>query len=211
VRAALAECGEHVLFLVDDTIFCRAWSAEKCAKILSAIDVIGVSLRLGMNTHECYPLGRSQRVPRLVEINPFLARRLNGMNAWRWPGADGDFGYPLEVSSSVYRTRDVLAMLRDGFCNPNELELELANRAESADYRKSHPWLASYATSVAFSNPCNRVQSQFQNRAGSQLGYSAARMLELWEQGYRIDIYAFVGYVPRAAHEEAPLRFVRQS
>lgn len=194
--------GEHVLFLVDDTIFVRRWSPVSCDKQLRANGgTIGYSLRLGMNTSYCYPLARDQRIPPTVGWPSMIT--------WDWTCADGDFGYPLELSSSVYRTQDILAALSTyKFRNPNELEVVLSELGTRT--LKMRPWLMAHETSVAFSNPCNKVQTIYHNRAGTDPNRSADALLDLWEQGYRIDVEALAGYVPRGAHEEAPLTFVRR-
>lgn len=201
IRRLLVD-GERVLFVVDDTIFVDRFSPAKIAGALAAHqEAIGFSLRLGRNTTYCYPVAREQALPHFVPMS--------GARGWHWPGADGDFGYPLEVSSSVYRTADILyALAGTHFRNPNELEAHLARVAPA--FATSRPWLMAYETSIAFSNPCNRVQSAFANRAGAAPRLTADALLEAWEQGYRIDVEALAGYVPRGAHEEAPLRLVKR-
>ena len=205
VRQLLADAGDHVLFLVDDTLFVRPWSPALCVAALDRHpDALGFSLRLGRNTTYCYPAARVQAVPRFAVSNG------GEMVGWQWagPDADGDFAYPLEVSSSVYRTQDILDILTGvGFRNPNELELVLASRAPAAAHLR--PSLLALGTSVAFSNPCNKVQEVFANRAGSEPARSPEALLELWEEGYRLDVAALAGHTPRGAHEEAALVLVR--
>jgi hypothetical protein len=203
VRRAIAAAGEHVLLLVDDTVFVRRWSPAWTAHALTANQfAIGVSLRLGENTTHCYPSARDQVVPMHESFDDWIA--------WRWPGEDGDFGYPLELSSSVYRTDDIQnALMQWPFRSPNELEALLARR--TCVFAQTRPWLMSYETSVAFSVPANRVQNTYANRAGSNPELSAEALLQAWEAGYRIDVEALAGHTPRGAHEEVPFKFVRRT
>jgi hypothetical protein len=208
VRRLLARAGEHALFLVDDTVFVRRWEPSLCATAMTrGPGAIGVSLRLGDNATYCYPHARAQPIP---DRGPLPDDIGTGLWAHHWPGADGDFGYPLELSSSVYRTADILAALEGvSFTNPNTLEATLAARAPM--FASARPWLMSYETSVAFSVPANRVQNTYANRAGSNPELSAEALLQAWEDGYRIDVEALAGYTPRGAHEEVPLKFMRRS
>lgn len=198
VRTWLRDCGdEHVLFLVDDTIFVREWSPSFVETMMHH-GHLGFSLRLGSNTTYCYPIGREQHLPTLY-INPSIV-------TWQWPGADGDFGYPLEVSSSVYRTGDIISALGYArFHNPNELEVLLAHSVNKIAPRKGSDYLMAYETSVAFSCPANRVQTQFHNRAGSLDESTPEALLDAFEQGYRLDVDAYAGMVPNGAHQEVPL------
>lgn len=216
VRHLLANAGEHVLFLVDDTIFVRGWSPAECVVVGLQNDdepgVIGVSLRLGMNTSYCYPAARQQSVPTFHQVG--LRMIETDLMLLRWPGADGDFSYPLEVSSSIYRTADILSALDAlkehdvGFRNPNELEAALASFAPL--FSGHRPWLMAYETSVAVSVPCNRVQHAFANRAGADPTLTSESLLDAWEAEMAIDVDALAGYTSKGAHEEIPLRLVRR-
>jgi hypothetical protein len=125
---------DHILFLVDDTLFVRGFTiAEVQAALRTQREALGFSLRLGRNTTYCYPLNRSQRLP---EFSAVAGEKLL---KFKWPGADLDFGYPLELSSSVYRARELLPMLaRCEFSNPNTLEGRLAGQTS---YCEAMPFL----------------------------------------------------------------------
>src|SRR5205814_1009880 len=135
LRAAL-EGFERVLFLVDDNIFIRPFRMEDVAGALHASpSAVGFSLRLGRNISRCYPLGDSaQQLPPAEEVTPGILR-------YPWAEAIHDFGYPLEVSSSVYRMTDIgpeIARM-NGVKNPNQLE-ELLD-AGKPRFGESHPHL----------------------------------------------------------------------
>ena len=189
---------EFALFVVDDCLFVGDFDlAESAAALRRHLDAIGVSLRLGRNTTHCYALNKPQRLPNLQPASESLL-------AFRWPGMDCDFGYPLEVSSSLYRAADLREVLADvSFRNPNTLEAELANRAER--FRESHPVLLCPGQSLAFCAPVNLVQQVCANRAGTQPALSAAALAEKFADGWRIDVSRFDGFVPSGCHQEVEL------
>lgn len=202
VRALLGEC-DHVLFVVDDTIFVRPISV---AEMVSVLDddpsAIGVSLRLGANTTYCYPTAREQRVPEFELVAPTGP----WWKCWLWSDADGDFGYPLELSSSLYRANEILSLLSgQRFANPNLLEAVLASAAGTHFVTLGSPRLLCAPLSLAFSNPCNKVQSTFCNRSGSVEALSPEALLGVWQRGGRVDVGAYAGHTPHACHEEVPI------
>jgi glycosyltransferase involved in cell wall biosynthesis len=193
---------EFVLFLVDDCLFIGSFSLRECVAALQRQpEALGVSLRLGRNTTSCYALNKPQRVPTLTPAS-------NSLLAFRWPGMDGDFGYPLEVSSSIYRAADLRELLvQTPFRNPNTLEGELANRAQRL--RESHPVLLCPAQSLAFCAPVNLVQQVCENRAGNQSELSAGALAKKFAQGSRIDVARFDGFAPTGCHQEVELPLTR--
>lgn len=193
---------DHVLLLVDDTVFIRNFTASTLVEALDQRpEAVGLSLRLGRNTTYCYSLDRAQPLPQLEPIGPALFM-------FRWTDAEGDFGYPLEVSSSIYRTANLLPLLtQSAFNNPNTLEAHLAEQA--THYRASKPFLICPIDSLAFSAPLNKVQSVCNNRAGAKMEYSPGALAWLFAEGQRVNVGAFLDFVPRACHQEVELTLVR--
>ena len=188
----------HVLFVVDDALFVRAWSL---GGVLAALErnpeSLGFSLRLGRNTTHCYPLDRAQALPAFEQDGEVLA--------FDWTRAELDFGYPLEVSSSVYRVADIAPLLAGlRYKNPNELESRLDAAKRTLPGR---PRLLCHALSVAFCAPLNVVQHAFPNRAGNRGDHSPGRLAALFDAGLRIDVGALSGHVPSGCHEEIELPF----
>jgi hypothetical protein len=184
--------------LVDDNIFVRSFAlAPACRALGSHADAIAFSLRLGLNTAYCYALDRPQAVPP-------MARLAGGILSFEWTAAAGDFGYPLEVSSSIYRGSELLALLHQlPFENPTTLEARLAEQA--AAFVPRAPRLLCFERSVTFCNAVNRVQQLAANRSGTAAETSSERLAELFEQGYRIRTDAYAGTIPRACHQEVPV------
>lgn len=196
-----------VLFLVDDNIFVRDFSVVDIQGLLQAhARSLGFSLRLGTNTRYCYPLDKPQIVPRFTRVG-------NGVIIFDWTSAREsgyDFSYPLEVSSSVYRVGDLLPLLIPlRFRNPNTLEGMMA--ANSLRFGISKPFLLCYEQSRTFCAPLNRVQTIAENRASVAPEYSAKHLSEMFDDGYRINVNAYSGFVPNACHQEVELQFERRA
>jgi hypothetical protein len=201
---------EYVLFLVDDTMFVQSFSIpEILSSLQSNSDAIGFSLRLGMNTTYCYPKDVYMYLPAFEREDTF-ARVMR----YDWTTANYDFGYPMEICSSVYRKIDLLPFLRTIYSNPNELEGVLAAQTKKALsslseqqvnlYVKSY--LLCYWNSVAFTNPVNMVQTVTANRSGKSGRYSVSKLAEMYEDGFRIDVGQYRGFVPSSCHQEVELK-----
>jgi hypothetical protein len=194
---------DYLLFLVDDNLFVRPFSF---GTVMGALQrhprAVGFSLRLGRNAIRCYTRSISQRLPRLEPAGPDVL-------VFEWPGEEGDFGYPLEVSSSVY-PREVIAGLLGvlRYTSPNTLESQLAGAVFDYDLPRWRPQLCCPPVSVAFCAPVNRVQDAYPNRVGESGKLTAAELARRFDEGLRIEVEALDDFVPDACHCEVPLRFV---
>ena len=186
-----------VLFVVDDCLFIRPFSLLQLNQALEKdAKAIGYSLRLGRNTSWCYATDQAQASPDFEE-------QAEGLR-FRWPGQEGDFGYPLELSSSLYRWQDLrplLSLLPYG--NPNRLEQGLARLRWA--YAKRQPCLWCAEQSLAFCAPINKVQAVVDNRAGSCQDMGAAALNHLFLDGKRIAVEQLTNYSPKACHQEITL------
>jgi hypothetical protein len=183
-----------ILFLVDDCLFVRDFSLHHIRQLLAKhYNALGFSLRLGINTQYNYNRNKSQPLPRFRRI-------ANGILKYNWRRARSGFAYPLEVSSSVYRVKDLLPYLsRVRFSNPNTLEAKLSWLSR---YIRIRTCLLCYRLSVAFCNPLNRVQTIYSNRAGANPSYSIPMLSRLYDQGYRIDVKKYTNFTPNSCHQE---------
>jgi hypothetical protein len=189
-----------ILFLVDDNIFTQDFSILPALEaLLKNPAALGFSLRLGHNTIHSYSDNQPQSLPTFIKLK-------KGFLKYKWPVAEGDFGYPLEVSSSLYLASTLipfLAILQ--FRNPNELESAMASR--TSVFRMTHPELVCFEQSVTFCNPVNVVQSFNANRAAENFHYSVDDLLERFVCGERVDVESYSGFIPNACHQEVELRF----
>jgi hypothetical protein len=184
---------KYVMFLTDDTVFTKDFSITEIVTLLDkSKKVLGFSLRLGLNTDYCYPLNKQQKLPVHQQSKNFLF--------WTWMNEEHDWGYPLEVSSSVYRVETILSLLNTfNVANPNTFEYMM-------DRSKSNvgnlPIMACYRNSVAFANPINKIKPDNQNRSGTNPKYSVDSLLTIYEIGGRINPREFDDFVPNGAHQE---------
>ena len=187
-------------FLVDDNIFTNRFELRDVLnKFKQRRDLIGFSFRLGENTTNCYMNDCKQELPEFINIG-------ENMLLFDWSRADQDFGYPLELSSSIYPINILLPLLVSiSFQSPNTLEEKMAYHARN--FRSSHPYLACYRRSVAFCNPVNFVQEEIANRAGVTHFYRTDELRDRFEQGERINIDNFNGFISNACHQEVELIF----
>ncbi len=190
-----------ILFLVDDNIFVGDFRLQDLTEAMDEHpDAIGFSLRLGANTGYSYSLDKKQAIPAFQETG-------GGICKFNWTKADGDFSYPLEVSSSLYRTSDILDVIGPhDFMNPNTLEALLAGAA--CGYLDSHPSLLCFQRSISFCAPVNMVQTTYDNRAGGRPEYSSESLAAKFSAGYRIDVSRYAGFIPGACHQEVDLFLV---
>lgn len=194
VMSLLPPC-KYLLFLVDDNIFVRHFTLRETEELVDQHpNALGVSLRLGRNTTYCYSLDKPQKLPEFYELG-------NEHLKYIWTSAEHDFGYALELSSSVYRVADMLPLLSTlDFSNPNTLESALA--ACKGRFSQSHPHLICFTTSVTFCAPVNIVQTGAENRAASADEFSASNLSERFTEGYRVNIARLCGLTPNACHQE---------
>ena len=190
---------KYVLFLVDDNLFVRNFSLRNIFSLLDThTDAVACSLRLGRNTNFCYMFDSAQELPSFTPLH-------SGLLKYRWPDAQYDFGYPLEVSSSVFRVSEIYPVIAElEFTNPNTLESELARIAGQFAHR--HPFLLCYDQSVTFCNPLNLVQTAWKNRSGRNPMYTAENLAAQFSHGYRVNVNSYTNFIPRAVHQEVELK-----
>ncbi len=201
---SLLQDSEYILFLVDDNIFVRDFHvSDVISSLQNYPDSLGFSLRLGRNTTYCYSLDNEQRPP---EFHPFGEA---GHLRYNWTISDYDFGYPLEVSSSVYRTADILPFISQlSFYNPNTLEGFMADRA--SEFKDKLPFLLCFEQTITFCAPINKVQNTAAaNRASDNAAYSPENLLKIFNDGYRIDVLAYNDFLPNSCHQEVVLKLVQ--
>lgn len=194
---------DYLLFLVDDNVFVRAFSLAAALHALRRRpQAIGFSLRLGRNTTYCYPHAATQIPPPFAAVAP-------GVLAFDWPGAQHDFGYPFEVSSSIYPAATIAGLLATlDYSNPNTLEEALALATRRYGLSRERRELCCFETSVTFCNAVNKVQTTLANRSGDSPALSAAALADLFDAGMRIDTEALTGFLPNGCHGDVPFAFV---
>ena len=187
---------EYILFLTDDSIIINDFSIVDILDLLKQNkELLGFSLRLGRNLDYCYSLSKDQVLP-VHSLN-------NDIMTWEWMKGEYDWGYPLEVSSSVYRVPTIEKIHYScSYINPRFLEYFL--HTHSKMFQASHPLMACYKNSSAFSAPVNTV-GDAENKKGSQEKYTVDNLLKIYEEGARINPDKFSHYFPKSVHEEVEI------
>jgi hypothetical protein len=182
LKELVAGADSHVLFGVDDALFCGDLPlGDAVAALQARPSLLCVHLRLSPGLNFCHTADVIQRLPRL--------RTLGGELAW-FAGGDGshDWDYPFDLCGTVYSKPVVERILReieaaegvDGLSHPNKLEAS-GNKAiarlrafKELDQQTHRACLQRRAMVVV---TINRVQSIFRNRvfgpavhSGSQKG-----------------------------------------
>jgi hypothetical protein len=81
---------------------------------------------------------------------------------WRDPALKGDWSYPLSLDSTIFRTEDILPLLKNlSYENPNTLEGTLAT------HPINKPYMICYKDSLVFNIPVNKVQTANGNHCGN--------------------------------------------
>jgi len=186
---------QYVLFMVDDCVCVNSFSIQHIqTQLENQLDCIGFSLRLGKNIVYCYPFSCSQLQPKFVSIQ-------NNILKFDWRTVQYDFGYPLELSSSMYRVKDIFHVWNDIACTVNHLEHLLW--INSKDLRESNPMLLCFHQSCAFCNPLNVIASgSNKNRNSLRPEYSVNALADYFEQGLKIDVTQCFSNLTKAVHQE---------
>ena len=153
--------------------------------LLARNDCLAFSLRLGLGLTRFYMGNRDQEVP---DLTP--ADKNSQTYQFQWNEADGDFAYPLEISSSLLKLNVIWSrLLRKKWHSPNTLELALANMA--GRYKQKYPVLLTFREPHAVAVPLNMVQQDFVgNRSGGKECYQADALCRLFLEGGRADLTA---------------------
>lgn len=200
---AIETC-EHIFFMVDDNIFTHDFFIKDVVSALRVEpEAIGFSLRLGRNTDYCYTKNAKQALPRFEHIEKSILK-------YDWRTSEFDFGYPLELSSSVYRTSDISGLIRQlEFDNPNLLEGAMA--ANVGLFAQKKGYLLCYDKSVTFCNPANKVQSVCDNRSGINPELAPESLSEMFENNFKIDVIKYCCFVSNSCHQEVELYFTKEN
>jgi hypothetical protein len=195
---------DYVFFIVDDNLFIRDFRLRGIEQATYANpDAIGFSLRLGLNTTYCYTKHSHQSLPSFIHVEQDILK-------FNWTSGELDFGYPLEISSSIYSSKLLWDLLnRVPFRNPNTLENRMASSKRF--YQFTHPHLLCFEQSVTFCNPINKVQTVWDNRSGSDPEYSVEKLADLFSKGYRIQVESFSDFTPNGCHQEVEFTLRRRN
>jgi len=188
---------EYILFICDDAIVTNEFNINEIIELLNYYpEAVGFSLRLGANTNYCYSLNRNQNMPPSIKLK-------DNILMFSWVGSEADYGYPLEISSSIYKTRDILPTIANMESNnPNKLEWHMSKCAGM--FHQMKPLLLCYEESACFCNPINKTNPS-NNRSSTNPNFDADLLLTNYLKGGRIKYSSFKNFVSNACHQELPI------
>jgi hypothetical protein len=169
------------MFLCDDDVFINPVLFDTTP--LDNPNIACISLRLNPHLTYCHPSGGQSRY-----------------DTRGWEYSEGDYGYPMSLNGHIYRTADVMPMLKYlGYTNPNELEREMA--ANPICRRFIH----FYDKSSVMNIPLNQVQTMWKLPCGTD---SPETLNDKFLQGYRLDSRLYDGYQNTACHELPLMKWI---
>lgn len=177
----------YTIFGVDDDVFLNTFSPkDKEMQLFTENSNIScLSLRLHENVTYCYTENR-------IVSRPLLSPD----NTWFWQGKQGDWGYPMAIDFTVFRTEDLTESLVNlNYSNPNTFEGSLANTCPV-----SGSLMVCYPEARIVGIPVNKVQTANGNRCGT---ISAVSLNEKYLEGQQISLDGIVFKGKNAPHVEA--------
>lgn len=191
---------DYVMFMTDDNVVTNKFNTKEIIALLNSYsEVLGFSLRLGTNTNYCYSLNCYQNMPPSIKLN-------NHIFMFNWVDAEADYGYAIELSSSIYNIEDILIFLEEcEYSNPNELEWALY--CNLPWYKNMRPLLMCYEVSPCFCNPINKVNVS-NNRSSNNIDFSPDYLLTKFEKCGNISYEPFRGFVSNACHQEVGIDII---
>lgn len=178
----------YVAFVVDDIIVKDFIDLKTCVKAIEKHNAYGFYLRLGSNTTENYTIPfKNKELPKFKKCE-------NGILSWKFKdGTGGDWSYPNTVDMTVYSKVDISKILKQlNYNSPNTLEGSWAKKVDSE-------WKGlCFEKSKIVNIPLNIVQQDCNNQHMD--GYSADKLLEIFNGGYKIDISRLYKVENKAPH-----------
>lgn len=190
LRAIFDSPNQHIIFAVDDIMVKDRVNLTECINLLEKTRAYGFYLRMGTNLTECYSESCKQLLPPLKQIAP-------GVFLWHFANGKSDWRYPHSVDMTLYRKKDIEWDLKIlDYRSPNVLESNWAGRGGAIMHRAG----LCYAQTKIINIPLNCVQDVWNNR--HMHNYSPAQLLEIFNNGMKIDIKPLYQVNNRAAHME---------
>lgn len=198
----MAGQSKFVTFHCDDNIYINTFSFSEAGNILDMDkNILTHSFRLAPCIVYCYVQSKPEVSPQFTKIDNDNLR----YNRLDVPG--GDFGYPLELSASIYRCSQILPAIKEQTANrPPDIESSLNNIRNRFD---SFPYMSCGVLPSVFNLPINQVGSHL-NKAGTIHSYPIELLSQKFSDGLRIDITKFMSLVPNSVHMEMELFFEKK-
>lgn len=189
-----ATSGDYIMFSVDDIFVLYPVSMSRSAELLEETGAYGMYLRLGSHITHCY-------MSRSVVGLPVLESVADDVVSWRLAGSGGDWGWYHSLDMTLYRRSTVAFFLNThrAIVSPNIFEGTWSGVAIERTARG-----ICYTVSPIINCVVNMVQTDYCSNRCAHF-YSIQELLDLFEDGYRIDIERLRSCERHAPHVEVQL------
>lgn len=147
---SLMKDNPYTIYGVDDDVFIDKFSMD-CQEINifnNDEKIYCVSLRMHPKMNYCYTMNIFTNPPIFIE-----------KNIWNWYGHQGDWEYPHAIDLSLFRTKDIINMVKDlNYNNPNSFE------GVCNCHRLNKPLMMCFDKAKIVNIPLNRVNGICPNR-----------------------------------------------
>ncbi|HEV2601440.1 MAG TPA: hypothetical protein VGT41_04015 [Candidatus Babeliales bacterium] len=190
----------HVIFAVDDIIVTDRIDISDCIEALEQSQAYAFYLRMGKNITYNYNKNRLLKVPLFSEVGA-------GIYRWKLVVSRCDaWNYPNTVDFALYRKRTILRDLQKmSYENPNKFESYWYQNASSL----KQVYGLCYEHSKIVNIPLNQVQTVFANNKHME-NFSTGMLLDLFNQGLKIDIAALFQYKNTSVHMDYEPTFIQR-
>lgn len=197
LSAAFDSPHEYIVFAVDDIIVKDFINVPTEIDLIEKTGAYGFYYRLGKHLDYCHPMNCPQKVPPLTEVS-------EGVFSWVFSQGECDWAYPNSVDMTLFRKKDIID---DYYSIPLTSPCYEAPWSGRAWRIMSRTGLC-YEQSKIVNVPLNRVQNICRNR---HMGVSPKNLLDMFNQGLKIDIKPFFRVDNKSAHAEYDLQFVKRT
>ena len=169
--------GDFTCFLLDDDIiFRKILFRKEILNLFSDPALSCFSFRLGLNIDYCYSRNEPNVLSSFQDREEFIR--------WEWRKEQWDFGYPISLTSHLFRTKDLKRWTNGlDFKNPNEYEDRLQARLNEVP-----PIMMAYKKSRILGVPINLVNETHHNRHGLSNFHSPIDLNKRFLLGQRIKL-----------------------
>lgn len=204
LMAALHESSNrYIMFAVDDNIVKDFIDLQKCIDALEETNSYAFFLRLGTNINYCFMQKRPMPLPSFRRIKDDIC-------AYTFKNGLMDWAYPNNVDMTIYRKKDVIKALSSLPLNDPWFESLWARRANLN--QRGLFFEQSKIINLDINVVCDgRNIKQFSSEWQARLSeFGLQKLLELFNQGYRIDIDQFHGLNNESVHVCMEPNFIKK-
>ncbi len=186
----------HVLFATDDDIITDYVDINQCVEILETTGAYGFYLRLGTNITHSYYQNIALTLPPMADTTPDIV-------SFSFDDGQSYWAYPNNVDMTIYNKSIIQpAFTQLSYYSPNILESRWARL-----YKIIGRGLC-FKKSKGVNLPLNIAQDDWHNK--NEELFSTTQLLNLWNQGYTMDISSFYKINNCSAHMPYTPTFIQR-